>query len=97
MIEIDYKKTTELDPLNLDGDLFHLPEYNAEANTLMICRLGKKAVGNFRKVGIENGEEAYAALRDLDFVASSLDRHGLKPMAEVDGLDWKTLCFGRDL
>lgn len=94
MIEIDYKKTTELDPLNLDGDLFHLPEYNAKANTLMICQLGKKAVGNFRKAGIENREEAYAALRDLDFITSSLDRHGLKPMAEVDGLEDAMLWAG---
>lgn len=87
MTEIDYEKASEIDPLNLDGDLFHLPEYNAKANTFMMCQLGKKAVGNFRKAGIESREEAYAILRDLDFVASSLDRHGIKPMAEIDGLE----------
>lgn len=49
MTEIDYKKATELDPLNIDADLFYLPEYNERANVLMIRRLGEKAVGNFRK------------------------------------------------
>lgn len=87
MIEIDYKKATELDPLGIDADLFHLPEYNERANVLMIRRLGEKAVGNFRKTSVENMEESYAVLRDLDFIASSLDRHGCNPTSEVDGLE----------
>jgi len=94
MIEIDYKKTTELDPLNIDADLFHLPEYNAKTNVLMVRRLGHKAVSNFRKNDTGNSEEAYAALRDLDFIASSLDRHGLNPMTEVEGLEEAMIWAG---
>lgn len=87
MTEIDYKKATELDPLNIDADLAHLPEYNAEVDTRTLCRIGQKAIHNFRKASIEKSEEAYAVLRDLDFIASSLDRHGLDPMKEVEGLE----------
>lgn len=94
MIEIDYKKATELDPLGIDADLFHLPEYNERADVLMIRQLGEKAVGNFRKTSVENTEESYAVLRDLDFIASSLDRHGFNPTSEVDGLEGAMVWAG---
>lgn len=94
MIEIDYKKATELDPLGIDADLFHLPEYNERADVLMIRQLGEKAVGNFRKTSVENMEESYAVLRDLDFIASSLDRHGFNPTSEVDGLEGAMVWAG---
>ena len=94
MIEIDYKKATELDPLGIDADLFHLPEYNERADILMIRQLGEKAVGNFRKTSVENTEESYAVLRDLDFIASSLDRHGFNPTSEVDGLEGAMVWAG---
>lgn len=87
MTEIDYKKAAEIDPLNIDADLAHLPEYNAEADTRTLCQLGQKAIRNFRRASIEKSEEAYAVLRDLDFIASSLDRHGLDPMKEVEGME----------
>lgn len=87
MTEIDYKKAAEIDPLNIDADLAHLPEYNAEADTRILCRLAQKATRNFHGASIESREEAYAVLRDLDFIASSLDRHGLNPMKEVEGLE----------
>jgi hypothetical protein len=87
MIEIDYKKATALDPLNIDADLFHLPEHNAKIDTIMIRQLGTKAVRNFYRTDVANNEAAYAILRDFDFIASSLDRHGLNPMVEVDGLE----------
>lgn len=87
MIEIDYKKAAKIDHLNIDADLACLPEYNAEADTRALCRLGQKAIRNFRETSVEKSEEAYAVLRDLDFIASSLDRHGLDLMKEVEGME----------
>lgn len=94
MTEIDYKKAAELDPLNIDADLAHLPEYNAEADTRTLCQLGQKAIRNFRGASVEKIEEVYAVLRDLDFIASSLDRHGLDPMKEVEGLEGAMIWAG---
>lgn len=94
MTEINYRKIAELDPLKLDADLHSLPEYNAAGNTVMIRKLGAKATQNFPESGLASSEDAYAVLRDLDFIASSLDKHGLNPFTEIDHLEETMLRAG---
>jgi hypothetical protein len=94
MREIDYQKITELDPLHVDADIADMPVLNRHEQTDSIVKLGRKMVEAFPGINTESYEESYAALRDLDFVASSLNRHGLNPFSEVKDLEYAMVEAG---
>ena len=94
MIELDYRKIAELDPLAIDEDILDLPRLNDKNLPLQLARLGSKMVANFYTLGVETPEEGYAALRDFDFLASSLDRANVNPFTRVDGLEGAMLDAG---
>lgn len=84
---LSYDNITSLDPLSLDSALRELPELNRNVDTTTIRKIahaGIRALQLHPPTGIEEG---LACLRDLDFLASSLDRHGVNPFEQVDGLE----------
>lgn len=78
---IDYTHAAQLDPFNLDADLAKLPHYNKTADTKQIGRLLCNATDCLVDLGPSSTPETnLAAMRDLDFLASSLVAHGVDPM-----------------
>jgi len=94
MTEFNYQKIAGLDPLGIDEDIFDLPQLNRTCNSTQLVNLGAKMARSFYDIGLGTAEEGYAALRDLDFVASSLDRAGVNPFSYVPRLEEAMLDAG---
>lgn len=79
-----YVNARNLDPLHLDETLVNLPDFNAAKNVGEIILATEASLEQLPEE--LNEEESIAALRDFDFLVSSLIRHGVEPVEAVDGL-----------
>lgn len=89
-----YRYTSDLDPLQLDGFFQDLPKINEESDLQSIYDALVDAVGRIDYSTIVDEESALAALRDLDFIASSYLRHGRDPIQDVPGLEAVMVMLG---
>lgn len=82
--KLAYTITAELDPLKADDLASRLPEMNAERDVAALSKYYETYLMRGDKL-LEQGcgaAEAAAALRDIDFVAASLVRHGAREYAQ---------------
>lgn len=77
---VDYMQAQQLDPLDLDAEFAKLPHYNKTTDTENIGRLLCAAAECSLDLDPHSNETSLAAMRDLDFLASSLVAHGVEPM-----------------
>jgi len=90
---IDYGEVAEADPLSLDDRLLTLPLKNAAANTEALQADLEFAVDTLDEASMSalSLVDSYAALRDIDFLAASLVRHGVDPITSIPGLETRLL------
>ncbi|HCH34925.1 MAG: PrnB [Candidatus Saccharibacteria bacterium GW2011_GWC2_48_9] len=88
-----YHDIAELDPLSLDEIMILLPELNRRQDVESINTVLSEVVCT-SQYNVVSQEDALAALRDLDFLASSLLRHGAQPLQSVDGLEGELMRLG---
>ena len=87
-----YADIAELDPLDLDHAMRELPNWNIHGLTDAILDRAGKSVTTAGKISARG--DAVAALRDLDFLAGSLVKHGIDPVQSVSGLETELLRLG---
>lgn len=80
-----YLSARELDPLNMDETLLILPSLNSTKDVGKIILATEASLDQLPDE--LNEEESIAALRDFDFLVSSLIRHGVEPVDSVHGLN----------
>lgn len=89
-----YEQVAALDPLRLDTVIEYLPKMNADADTEAIFETTGYATNNAAELNIPSRSTALAAIRDLDFLASSLLRHGISPLDAIPGLEEQFVRLG---
>jgi hypothetical protein len=82
-----YNVISEKDPLSLDSYIAALPEQNLSGDTDSIQLSLDIAISNYDEITDKiTDTDAVAALRDLDFLASSLLRHNIDPLQSTKKL-----------
>jgi len=81
-----YQEASHIDPLGLDDIFKLLPDINRAADTDALRDTLNDSVLQLTG-GKLNTTASLAALRDLDFLASSYVRHGRNPIEEIVGLE----------
>lgn len=95
---INYGQAAELDPLQLDTELARLPIYNQSADVAQLGSVLCKAADCVVEFGLwSTPEESLAAMRDLDFLASSLVAHGVNPTELAPSVEPAFSRLGNDL
>lgn len=92
---LDCHTIAKLDPLNLDYFLTEIPSINARGDTSSLITLSKIAIETLHSTTDITNNEAFASLRDLDFLLGSCIRHELDPINDVDGFEESLLFLGR--
>lgn len=82
------------DPLELDGVLRELPQHNEISDIHWLLATANMAVEKVVLLDAPDRTVATASLRDLDFIAGSLLRHGSDPFADVSGLEAAMISMG---
>lgn len=98
LTQVGYEKSTyddiaDLDPLLLDEAVAQLPNLNAESNIEAIVAILNEATLTSQDT-ITSPAEALASLRDIDFLVSSLLRHGVNPLINIAGLEQEMIRLG---
>lgn len=83
-----------LDPLHLDAPLSELPKHNNMTDLPWLIDVTNGAVEMAIELDDPNAATATACLRDFDFLAGSLLRHGTDPIQTVPGLEDTMLKMG---
>ncbi|MES2970779.1 MAG: monodechloroaminopyrrolnitrin synthase PrnB family protein [Patescibacteria group bacterium] len=89
-----YEDVASIDPLELDQQMRHLPGLNSRADVEAIWEGAADAVTRAEALPTLTPALALAALRDLDFLSSSILRHGQQPLEIVPGLEAQLLRMG---
>lgn len=92
---IECDLVSKLDPLNLDEFMAELPFVNMAGDTQKIIDTTETATEKLFALEDTNSNEAFAALRDMDFLLGSGIRHGLDPITDVDGLEEGLIRLGK--
>jgi hypothetical protein len=92
--KLTYDDIARLDPLDLDGIMPYLPELNREGNADGIHRVLVGCIETSRR-DVKTTSDAVAALRDIDFLASSLIKHNIDPLINTPGLEDEMIRLGR--
>lgn len=82
-----YTVASRLDPLDLDPFFVELPAINKAGDVVTLYNALAKAVIRLNEMQVTTASGALAAMRDLDFIASSYLRHGRNPIDDVAGLE----------
>lgn len=82
----DYQRVAELDPLSLDDVMTKVPSLNAEGNLDALVGITNQAINQINFT-ILSRLDSLAALRDLDFLLSSVVRHDPTATSRIRGLD----------
>lgn len=90
-----YEGVAALDPLKVDGIMAELPECNKQGDVDAIREATQFAVATTEGMATVSRSEALAILRDLDFLASSVLRHGEQPLDTVQGLEDQFVRLGK--
>jgi hypothetical protein len=90
-----YEQVAELDPLEVDKIMEYLPQLNAEQDVEAIHEATVYATENAAGLMIPTRSDALASIRDLDFLASSVLRHGEQPLETVPGLESQLIRLGK--
>ncbi len=86
-----YEEVAKRDPLNIDGAMKILPDLNAESNIEGLEAVTKDALDESRRQRVLSQTDALAVIRDMDFLTSSLLRHGVQPFEVVPELEAELL------
>lgn len=89
-----YADVAVLDPLRVDEAMTTLPNLNSRGDLDSLRMLTAFAVSMASTIESPDKAEALAAIRDLDFLASSVLRHGEDPVRSVFGLEGQLLRMG---
>jgi len=87
-----YQEIANADPLNLDNAIFFLPQLNKDGNTEVIKEILFYSLNASKNMSSQT--EAIASLRDIDFLAGSLIRHGIDPLTCIPGMEEELLRLG---
>lgn len=93
---VDYADVAMADPLQLDERLHDLPQKNATEDVYGLQDDLDYASATLaaREISSLSTIDAYATIRDLDFLTSSLVRHGINPITSTPGLEAQLLELG---
>ncbi len=89
-----YARVSEIDPLDVDHLMEKVPEYNSTGSVEDLKEIIASALERAPRTESMGECEALACLRDLDFLAASILRHGGNPF-EVAGLEAYMLACGQ--
>ncbi len=90
-----YEEIAAKDPLDLDERLGSLPLCNHEGDTAAIQEWLTDSSLRLADQPLHSADVAFAALRDLDFLAASLIRHGINPIETTPYLEENLLSLSR--
>jgi hypothetical protein len=91
----NYTAASEMDPLRLDAFFAELPAINQAGDIDLLYTALAESVVNLIDNPPHSSASALAALRDLDFIASSYLRHGRNPIEDVVGLEDALIALGQ--
>lgn len=89
-----YEQVASLDPLKTDQIMEYLPELNSQGDIDAIREATQYATAGTEALAMPSRAEALATIRDLDFLASSLMRHGEQPLDTIPGLEAQLIRMG---
>ena len=89
-----YIAASRLDPLGLDTYFEQLPAVNRAGDIGSLYETLTESVLKLEIEPVESRNKALAALRDLDFLASSYVRHGRNPIEDIQGLEDRLVELG---
>lgn len=89
-----YEDVASIDPLKTDQIMEYLPELNRQGDVDAIREATAYALAGTEALTVPTRAEALAAIRDLDFLASSVLRHGEQPLDTVPGLEEQFIRMG---
>lgn len=86
-----YEEVAKRDPLSVDRAMRVLPELNAEGNIEGLEAITREALGESQRQQDLSQTNALAIIRDMDFLTSSLLRHGIQPLDLIPELEAELL------
>lgn len=85
-LQEDYQRVANLDPLSLDAVMTRIPSLNTRGDVEALVAITNQAVSNVKFDALSRFD-SLAALRDLDFLLSSVVRHDPTATSRIHGLD----------
>lgn len=86
-----YEEVAKRDPLGVDRAMQVLPNLNAEGNVGGLEIITREALGESQRQQDLSQIDALAIIRDMDFLTSSLLRHGVQPLDLIPELEEELL------
>lgn len=91
---LGYTAISVLDPLQLDDIMYLLPRWNADREIGKILQATAEATEQAFLITAPSHTTALAAIRDLDFLVSSVVRHGVEPFHAIPALEGQLVRLG---
>lgn len=90
-----FEQVSSIDPLEVDQVMSYLPEMNRQGDVKEIHEAAQYAVSGAEDLTAPTRTEALASIRDIDFLASSLLKHGEQPIVSIAGMEEQFIRMGK--